>query len=148
MKVKNMDQQIIDLCDEDDESDQTESSLMLRKQYEKDENVDPISIKNSTFSPTISSHKKSLYSNSRTTSTKSRISSAKKRERPHNISMAKRRSRRGNSSIASLAEAIISNKTVVFITGAGLSVKSGIRPFRGDDGLWTDVVWRYVLLYI
>ena len=54
----------------------------------------------------------------------------------------KRRSLRGNSSMALLAQMIVSNKKVVFITGAGLSVKSGIRPFRGNDGLWAEVVWR------
>ena len=28
---------------------------------------------------------------------------------------------------------------VVFLTGAGISVASGIRPFRGPGGIWNDV---------
>jgi len=31
---------------------------------------------------------------------------------------------------------------VVFITGAGLSVASGVRPFRGSSGLWKEVIWK------
>ena len=30
-----------------------------------------------------------------------------------------------------------SNHTTVF-TGAGVSVESGVPPFRGEDGLWND----------
>jgi NAD-dependent deacetylase len=29
-------------------------------------------------------------------------------------------------------------KSIVILTGAGVSVASGIRPFRGQDGLWND----------
>jgi NAD-dependent deacetylase len=29
-------------------------------------------------------------------------------------------------------------RNVVFLTGAGVSVASGIRPYRGPDGLWND----------
>jgi len=36
------------------------------------------------------------------------------------------------------AELILSAKYVVALTGAGMSVESGIRPFRGPDGLWTE----------
>ena len=73
----------------------------------------------------------------------------KRRKRVRPIpTVAKRRSRRGNSSISLLAETIVSNKNVVFITGAGLSVKSGIRPFRGNDGLWAEVVWRCVVMIL
>lgn len=32
-------------------------------------------------------------------------------------------------------------KRVVFITGAGLSVASGVRPFRGHSGVWTQHIW-------
>jgi hypothetical protein len=63
-------------------------------------------------------------------------------------SAIRRRSSRGNSSLSLLAHAIADNKNVLFITGAGLSVKSGIKPFRGHDGLWEDVLWRCVVIYI
>eukprot|EP00592_Proboscia_alata_P000511 CAMPEP_0194373128 /NCGR_PEP_ID=MMETSP0174-20130528/21556_1 /TAXON_ID=216777 /ORGANISM="Proboscia alata, Strain PI-D3" /LENGTH=435 /DNA_ID=CAMNT_0039152031 /DNA_START=17 /DNA_END=1324 /DNA_ORIENTATION=- len=52
-----------------------------------------------------------------------------------------RRSLRGSSSIEQLTQYIVENKNVLFITGAGLSAASGIRPFRGEDGLWSEVVW-------
>jgi NAD-dependent deacetylase len=78
-----------------------------------------------------------------------------------------RRSARGSSSsIQQLADLIVSGKNVVIITGAGLSVASGVRPFRtssataavGDfdhkkgnhtkvnstlprEGLWDNVIW-------
>ena len=29
----------------------------------------------------------------------------------------------------------------MFITGAGVSVASGVRPFRGSSGVWTQVIW-------
>ena len=29
-------------------------------------------------------------------------------------------------------------KKVVFLTGAGMSVESGFKTFRGNDGLWED----------
>jgi NAD-dependent SIR2 family protein deacetylase len=32
-------------------------------------------------------------------------------------------------------------KRVVFITGAGISVASGVRPFRGSSGVWTQHIW-------
>jgi len=35
------------------------------------------------------------------------------------------------------AALILSAEYVVALTGAGVSVESGIRPFRGPDGLWT-----------
>ena len=57
------------------------------------------------------------------------------------LSGSRRRSRRGNSSLCTLAESIATKCNVVFITGAGLSVPSGVRPFRGRDGLWSEVVW-------
>lgn len=59
----------------------------------------------------------------------------------------RRRSSRGNSSIMELAkEIVINRKRVVLITGAGLSVASGIRPFRGKsnhqgEALWTQHIW-------
>ena len=69
---------------------------------------------------------------------------SKKRRKQRSAFKHKRRSRRGNSSISHLAEAIISNKNVLFITGAGLSASCGIRPFRGKNGLWSEVVMRCV----
>jgi NAD-dependent deacetylase len=36
------------------------------------------------------------------------------------------------------AALILSAEYVVALTGAGVSVESGIRPFRGPDGLWTE----------
>ena len=36
------------------------------------------------------------------------------------------------------ARIILSSKYVVGLTGAGISVESGIRPFRGPDGIWTE----------
>jgi NAD-dependent deacetylase len=35
-------------------------------------------------------------------------------------------------------ELILSSEYVVALTGAGVSVESGIRPFRGPGGLWTE----------
>ena len=36
------------------------------------------------------------------------------------------------------AEALALHGHVVCLTGAGMSVESGIRPFRGEGGLWTE----------
>lgn len=55
--------------------------------------------------------------------------------------LPRRRSRRGNAALSDLAEKIVDGNSVVVITGAGLSVGSGIRPFRGKEGLWSTVVW-------
>jgi NAD-dependent deacetylase len=55
---------------------------------------------------------------------------------------SRRRSSRGNSSLFHLAQAIVEHqKQVLFITGAGISVASGIRPFRGPTGVWTHHIW-------
>jgi NAD-dependent deacetylase len=54
----------------------------------------------------------------------------------------RRRSSRGNSSLTELAKEIcLYQKRVVFITGAGISVASGVRPFRGSSGVWTQHIW-------
>jgi NAD-dependent deacetylase len=53
----------------------------------------------------------------------------------------KRRSERGQSS-KKLAVALAQDRQVVFVTGAGLSVASGVRPFRGSSGLWKEVIWK------
>ena len=33
---------------------------------------------------------------------------------------------------------------IVFLTGAGVSVDSGLSTFRGKDGLWTNEEWAYL----
>ena len=54
----------------------------------------------------------------------------------------RRRSSRGNSSLSELAKEIcLYRKKVLFITGAGISVASGVRPFRGSSGVWTQHIW-------
>lgn len=40
--------------------------------------------------------------------------------------------------IEKAAELIKNSKYTVAFTGAGISVESGIPPFRGDDGLWSE----------
>lgn len=58
----------------------------------------------------------------------------------------RRRSRRITTApiLKELARHIVSSQQpVLFITGAGLRcAASGIRTFRGPDGLWSHVVWR------
>jgi NAD-dependent deacetylase len=36
------------------------------------------------------------------------------------------------------ARLMLASKYAVCLTGAGISVESGVRPFRGPDGLWTE----------
>lgn len=51
----------------------------------------------------------------------------------------RRRRLRGDASLESLARSILAGQRVVFISGAGLSVASGVRPFRSgrpEDGSW------------
>jgi NAD-dependent deacetylase len=122
----------------------------------------------SSSSSTADSTAKSTRDASKTkqkTKSKPKSSSLQPAKRP-------RRSGRGSSvSIQQLADLIVSGKNVVIITGAGLSVASGVRPFRtssaasalaaaacdnndkkrGDttkvnptlprEGLWNDVIW-------
>lgn len=67
-----------------------------------------------------------------------------------------RQSSRGcGGAVKELAQSIIEGKRVLLVTGAGLSVASGIRPFRSrpnplersasknglQEGLWNDVIW-------
>lgn len=41
-------------------------------------------------------------------------------------------------SLQNSAKIILSSKYTIALTGAGISVESGIRPFRGPGGLWTE----------
>jgi NAD-dependent deacetylase len=43
-----------------------------------------------------------------------------------------------DSDVIMAAEALVLHRHVICLTGAGMSVESGIRPFRGADGLWTE----------
>ncbi len=43
-----------------------------------------------------------------------------------------------NADIERAGRLILASKYVVSLTGAGISVESGIRPFRGPGGLWTE----------
>jgi NAD-dependent deacetylase len=40
--------------------------------------------------------------------------------------------------IKAIQSGVVAGGSVVFITGAGISAESGIRTYRGDDGLWTS----------
>ena len=42
------------------------------------------------------------------------------------------------TAIERAAEAVVASRYVIALVGAGISVESGIRPFRGADGLWTE----------
>lgn len=74
--------------------------------------------------------------------TSSSCSSSTSRGRRSTRNPVRRRSSRGNSAISELAKEIcLYQKRVVFITGAGISVASGVRPFRGSGGVWTQHIW-------
>lgn len=45
--------------------------------------------------------------------------------------------------IKTASEILVKKKNIVFLTGAGLSVASGIPTFRGDGGLWTKDTAHY-----
>jgi NAD-dependent deacetylase len=38
-------------------------------------------------------------------------------------------------------------KSILILTGAGVSVPSGIRPFRGKDGIWDEIDVEIVSKY-
>ena len=38
----------------------------------------------------------------------------------------------------------MTRQNIVFLTGAGISVESGLSTFRGKDGLWTNEEWAYL----
>ena len=43
------------------------------------------------------------------------------------------------SDIEKAARLLLTNRYVTCLTGAGISVESGVRPFRGPGGLWTEL---------
>src|SRR5260370_34757647 len=51
--------------------------------------------------------------------------------------MAKPSERARDEEIREAASAIVAARYAIALTGAGLSVESGIPPFRGPGGLWT-----------
>src|SRR5579862_9239065 len=51
--------------------------------------------------------------------------------------MAKPNERASDEEIAEAARTILAARYPIALTGAGLSVESGIPPFRGPGGLWT-----------
>ena len=71
----------------------------------------------------------------------------------------RRKSTRGSAGLTGLAQLLVDGKQVLFVTGAGLSVASGVRPFRSTTagsskitvpskrgvqptaGLWNSVIW-------
>ena len=38
---------------------------------------------------------------------------------------------------------MLQNQHIVFLTGAGISVDSGLSTFRGEDGIWNNKNWQY-----
>jgi len=51
--------------------------------------------------------------------------------------MAERVARATADQIQAAARAIVESSYPIALTGAGMSVESGIPPFRGPGGLWT-----------
>ena len=39
---------------------------------------------------------------------------------------------------------IMTRQHIVFLTGAGVSVDSGLSTFRGKDGMWTNEEWVHL----
>jgi NAD-dependent SIR2 family protein deacetylase len=42
-----------------------------------------------------------------------------------------------------LARLLVDGKRTVIVTGAGISVASGVRPFRGPNGICVENQWSY-----
>ena len=51
--------------------------------------------------------------------------------------MEKASERASDEEIREAADAILTARYAIALTGAGMSVESGIPPFRGPGGLWT-----------
>src|SRR4030042_2367296 len=49
-----------------------------------------------------------------------------------------------SDTILKAAQSVRSSKFTVVFTGAGISVESGIPPFRGENGLWSKYDPRYL----
>jgi len=61
---------------------------------------------------------------------------------PPKRSLSSSRRRSSRNSLTELAQDIaLYRKNVVVMTGAGVSIASGVRPFRGADGVWTEHLW-------
>jgi NAD-dependent deacetylase len=62
---------------------------------------------------------------------------------PHSRPRRRRTERGPDAALQSLAECIVLEQAnIVIISGAGLSVPSGVRPFRnGPEAIWHDVIW-------
>ena len=44
------------------------------------------------------------------------------------------------------AQAIVKSRQIIALTGAGISVESGVPPFRGPEGLWSSYDPKYLEL--
>jgi hypothetical protein len=105
-------------------SSRTRSNFQKNNHQTKDRSATRHSVKAQSTTPTRNSKKPRLPA------------------APQPTPLIRRRSSRGKSSVSELAKDIcVHRKRVVFITGAGVSVASGVRPFRGSSGVWTQVIW-------
>src|SRR5712671_3551232 len=53
------------------------------------------------------------------------------------FTMAEKNERASDQEVRETAEMILTARYPIALTGAGMSVESGIPPFRGPGGLWT-----------
>jgi len=47
-------------------------------------------------------------------------------------------------SVKQLAISVMAKQHIVFLTGAGISVESGLPTFRGSEGMWNNKNWHYL----